>query len=568
MVLWHLGNTTVRSPFRLREGLIALNNSGLQGNLRGKEQELKFCKLLASENIISQSGGDPTYSVGRKWRSALSKLGFLYPKLPDDLSKTPCIPGSFDTITKNGKRLINTENVSGWQECFLRSLASYYIPSVIEPRHSCLVFSPLRHVLSILKQIEIATGDCKLNFIEMALIVQVSSSAETIESIANKVIVFREQREASSNKRAFDQNKLNEAGVLFHKEPNTFKDYADTNFRYLKATGLMQSKGKGITFVPSKQVLIEQLIKETIVEKEQLNYISDLCNGAQLPTDTHDGAMKVLNDLIRQIQARGERFDIDGKTLSTAADIAIIRHELEERISQLNEIEFAKGQATQINEIVGYIDLLITNKFTKILSGGQEISIPKGEAPAYFEWVIWRSFLAINSLINSPWESRQFKIDQDFLPINTAAGGRPDMIFEFDSSIIVVEVTLTTSSRQEAAEGEPVRRHVAKYAEEQAVNGKQVFGLFLAVNIDTNTANTFRLGEWYLRNDRKIDLHIIPMALSNFQELIAKVENTPSKLLNHLLELMRDCRMHATKDAAPEWKEKIAILSSTLAKKL
>lgn len=35
---WCLGNTTVRSPFRLRDGLVALSNSPLQGNLRGKNK--------------------------------------------------------------------------------------------------------------------------------------------------------------------------------------------------------------------------------------------------------------------------------------------------------------------------------------------------------------------------------------------------------------------------------------------------------------------------------------------------------------------------------------------------
>ena len=37
---WHLGNTTVRSPFRLREGLVALSTSSLQGNLRGSAQDM------------------------------------------------------------------------------------------------------------------------------------------------------------------------------------------------------------------------------------------------------------------------------------------------------------------------------------------------------------------------------------------------------------------------------------------------------------------------------------------------------------------------------------------------
>ena len=52
---------------------------------------------------------------------------------------------------------------------------------------------------------------------------------------------------------------------------------------------------------------------------------------------------------------------------------------------------------------------------------------------------------------------------------------------------ILTEVTLSTSSRQEAMEGEPVRRHVSdavlKY-------DKPVYGMFIAVRIDTNTAET------------------------------------------------------------------------------
>lgn len=80
--------------------------------------------------------------------------------------------------------------------------------------------------------------------------------------------------------------------------------------------------------------------------------------------------------------------------------------------------------------------------------------MPQAEAPAYFEWVLWRAFLAINSLANKPYEARRFKIDQDFLPVGTAPGNGPDLIFEFHDFVIVVEVTLTDNSRQEAAEGE------------------------------------------------------------------------------------------------------------------
>ena len=57
---WHLGNTTVRSPFRLRDGLVALSTSSLQGNLRGEEQERAFRRLLGEHGIESLAMMTPT----------------------------------------------------------------------------------------------------------------------------------------------------------------------------------------------------------------------------------------------------------------------------------------------------------------------------------------------------------------------------------------------------------------------------------------------------------------------------------------------------------------------------
>jgi hypothetical protein len=45
LALWQIGNTTVRSPYRLRESLIVLKNSEFNGNLLGKERETGFAKF-------------------------------------------------------------------------------------------------------------------------------------------------------------------------------------------------------------------------------------------------------------------------------------------------------------------------------------------------------------------------------------------------------------------------------------------------------------------------------------------------------------------------------------------
>lgn len=554
---WHLGNTTVRSPFRLRDGLVALSTSSLQGNLRGEEQERAFRRLLGEHGIV-ELGDDDTYSVGRKWRSALNKLGFLYPEVPPASGIPQSEIGPIDMITPNGWRLIRADTVPAMQECFLRALAAHYIPSALERKFDFSVFSPLRHTLAIMLELEKQTGESRLNFVEMAIVVQLTSSDESLADIVAKVLELRARRLASPNKRKFDRQEREAAAVLHGYAAGTFNDYADTNLRYLKATGLVQSKGRGLSLVPEKHVFVEKLIQDTGIPDSDRSYFITLCNGAKLPTDNKDSALAVLDDLLQQLEKRGIPFDATGKPTETPADIALIRHQIEGLLSERNEEEYAARQAVEWEEIAAYMELIITRKGKKTLSNGEDIEVPQAEAPAYFEWVLWRAFLAINSLANKPYEARRFKIDQDFLPVGTAPGNGPDLIFEFHDFVIVVEVTLTDNSRQEAAEGEPVRRHVAdlvSYYGEQS--GKPVYGLFIANRIDSNTAETFRIGVWFTRTDDKMRLDIIPVTLAQFKaffEALFTVGRVEVGLIRELLDLCGGLR---PAHEAPSWKREI-----------
>ena len=554
---WHLGNTTVRSPFRLRDGLVALSTSSLQGNLRGEEQERTFRRLLGERGIV-ELGNDDTYSVGRKWRSALNKLGFLYPEVPPASGIPQSEIGPIDMITPNGWRLIRADTVPAMQECFLRALAAHYIPSALERKFDFSVFSPLRHTLAIMLELEKQTGESRLNFVEMAVVVQLTSSDESLADIVAQVLALRARRLASPNKRKFDRQEREAAAALHGYAAGTFNDYADTNLRYLKATGLVQSKGRGLSLVPEKHVFVEKLIQDTGIPDSDRSYFITLCNGAKLPTDNKDSALAVLDDLLQQLEKRGIPFDATGKPTETPADIALIRHQIEGLLSERNEEEYAARQAVEWEEIAAYMELIITRKGKKTLSTGEDIEVPQAEAPAYFEWVLWRAFLAINSLANKPYEARRFKIDQDFLPVGTAPGNGPDLIFEFHDFVIVVEVTLTDNSRQEAAEGEPVRRHVADlvshYGEQ---SGKPVYGLFIANRIDSNTAETFRIGVWFTRTDDKMRLDIIPVTLAQFKaffEALFTAGRVEVGLIRELLDLCGGLRLA---HEAPAWKAQI-----------
>ncbi|WP_124949383.1 AlwI family type II restriction endonuclease [Sulfuriferula thiophila] len=554
---WHLGNTTVRSPFRLRDGLVALSTSSLQGNLRGQEQEIALRRLLGEHGIV-ELGEDETYSVGRKWRSALNKLGFLYPEVPPASGIPQSEIGPIDMITPNGWRLIRADTVPAMQECFLRALAAHYIPSALERKFDFAVFSPLRHTLAIMLELEKQTGESRLNFVEMAIVVQLTSNDESLADIVAQVLALRARRLASPNKRKFDRQEREAAAMLHGYAAGTFNDYADTNLRYLKATGLVQSKGRGLSLVPEKHVFVEKLIQDTGIPDSDRSYFITLCNGAKLPTDNKDSALAVLDDLLQQLEKRGIPFDATGKPTDTPADIAIIRHQIEGILSERNEEEYATRQAADWEEIAAYMELIITRKGKKTLSNGEDIEVPQAEAPAYFEWVLWRAFLAINSLENKPYEARRFKIDQDFLPVGTAPGNGPDLIFEFHDFVIVVEVTLTDNSRQEAAEGEPVRRHVADLVSHYGMkSGKPVYGLFIANRIDSNTAETFRIGVWFTRTDDKMRLDIIPVTLVQFKaffEALFTSGRIEAGLIRELLDLCGDLR---PAHEAPAWKGEI-----------
>lgn len=550
---WHLGNTTVRSPFRLRDGLVALSTSSLQGNLRGEEQERAFRRLLGEHGIV-ELGDDDTYSVGRKWRSALNKLGFLYPEMPPASGIPQSEVGTIDMITPNGWRLIRADTVPAMQECFLRALAAHYIPSALERKFDFSVFSPLRHTLAVMLELERQTGESRLNSVEMAIVVQLTNSDEALADIVAKVLELRARRLASPNKRKFDRQEREAAAMLHKYAAGTFNDYADTNLRYLKATGLVQSKGRGISLVPEKHVFVEKLIQDTGIPDSDRSYFITLCNGAKLPTDNKDSALAVLDDLLQQLEKRGIPFDTTGKPTNTPADIAMIRHQIEGILSERNEEEYAARQAGEWEEIAAYMELIIARKGKKTLSSGEDIEVPQAEAPAYFEWVLWRAFLAINNLKNKPYEARRFKIDQDFLPVGTAPGNGPDLIFEFDEFVLVVEVTLTDNSRQEAVEGEPVRRHVARIVE--GYPGKRVYGLFIANKVDTNTVETLRIGFWYKSDDSKMALQIVPITLEQFQKIFSAGFSSGTITPKLIQEFLRDCLAVSNNDA-PAWKREI-----------
>ncbi len=558
---WMYGNTTVRSALRLKDGLAALVASGMS-NLAGESNEIAFAELLDEYSVVSLSDStENVSSLGRKWRSALGKLGFIVNKLPNEaLRQKQSLFGQEYTVTENGKRLLEAESVPAIQEVFLRAMAVVQVPSPYERGYLPPPFNPLRHVLRVMLAMDEATGSSHITPVEMATIVQVTTPREATDAIVRRVVDLRERREASQNKRAFDKQERVVAAEAADLKEGTLKDYADLNFRYLRATGLFQGKGRGISLVPEQKSVSELLAAQPDKTYQPDEYILQLGKGDALPTDDDYGARVVLERLATAAIERGIEVDLSVYDLTTAATIGVARHDIEAKIAMSKEKDYAAEQASKIAEILAVMDLIVTKRTTMFL-GDEEISVPKDERPAYFEWVVWRAFLAINHLAVPPYEVRRFRIDQDFLPVGNAPGGGADLIVEFDDFVLVVEVTLTENSRQEAAEGEPVRRHVADIVEKYADTGKAVYGLFLANRIDTNAAETFRIGSWYRADDSRMNLDIAPFTLAQFRALVASMFDEGEVHPNAVREVIDAAiELRNQSDYAPEWKAKLMAL--------
>ncbi|MHA3093148.1 AlwI family type II restriction endonuclease [Acinetobacter brisouii] len=548
MSTWLFGNTTVRSPFRLIDGLKVFASTN--GDIRGsKEKELIFCQALVDGGIISanfkseEASGfsDSTYSVGRKWRSALEKLGFIEQK------------NAIYVLTQNGENLLNSKTLQSDQECYLRSLILYSVESEDSFTTS---FSPLILTLNIMKELEKRTGKSIISFQEMGAIVQLTFGYSDVINIVDEILVLREERKKSTRKKQFDRELYESKTTKAKISAQSIKDYADTNLRYLKATGLFTASGKGICFLDDKKIVIDKLIEKyqfLDVDQSQL----DIKQGAPLPTDDLETNILLIKQLETTLGKQNITFNkVDLTTKTSIGEIKNSRYHLEELLFENNEKKFAQNQKNEWDEILGYMQLLISPRSSSLEVGDKEISIPSGERPAYFEWVLWRAFLALNHLVIEPQQCRRFKVDQDFKPIHNAPGGGADVIFEYENFKILGEVTLTSNSRQEAAEGEPVRRHIA--VETVNTPDKEVYGLFLALNIDTNTAETFRHGTWY-HQEKLMDVKIIPLTLESFKMYLEslRAKKQEAKGIFDLKQKIDESLELRNSLTAPQWKHEI-----------
>ncbi|GGH64747.1 AlwI family type II restriction endonuclease [Phaeocystidibacter marisrubri] len=567
--VWNIGNTTVRNPKRIENALRVFVDEGFSGNAKGSEREARLHSKLKEREVLEFDGVASDWN-GRKWRAAFYQLGFVsyerYRIGEDRLTTSelftriglPAISTGYE-LTPAGQKLIEATTVPEIEEIYTRQFVCYELPNSLEgsfPEGKMKPFILLLQVLNLLS----AGSHEGLDKFETGLFLQKfqDHTDELPQEIVNQVLKYRQELAACTSAKQTRElkNRYKEAlGEDIGINPNSVvSDYSDTTFRYFSLSGLFTRIGRTIVIRPNKQGFVNRLLESEpsfLFEANSQAYLESFYkNTYSLPTDNREFALQEIDILKAGIRDRGNALLAKANAIngtSTIDEIQAIRFQLIEYNNWEREEDFAneQQQPEAIRDIINYLRVLNGEN----IPDGPEID----DRPAYLEWAVWRSFLAIDDLVSPAYQTRRFPVDQDFHPRNTAPGGGADLLFEFETYVLVVEVTLTTSHRQMAVESEPVRRHTVQYKEQ--FPDKDVYCLFIAPTVDNNVAETFRIGVWYKQDDEEF-VNIVPMNLTDFinaMEVLSAVKYSNGDFKN----LIERCLVYRNV-RAPQWKTYIS----------
>lgn len=567
--VWNIGNTTVRNPKRIENALKVFLEEGFSGNAKGSEIEARLHAKLKDRGVL-EFDGEPSDWNGRKWRAGFYQLGFIsYEKYrinDNSISVAslfteighPDISNPYQ-LTPAGKKLIEANSVPEIEEIYSRQLICYELPNALEKNFPEGKLKPFILFIDVLKKLQdLEQGGLTKLEVELFLQKFRNHHADLSDNIVDDIIQFRAKITdvSSEDKKNIIQEYLEDfySDIGMSLDARSARDYSDTTFRYFSLSGLFTRIGNTLVIRPNKYNFVEKLLESEpnfLFNDNPKKYFEHFYkNDYPIPTDEKVFAIQEINTLKEGIRDRSNPLLRSANRLSVDSDfseIQAIRLQLIEYNNWEREQDFANLQQDEnaVQDILRYL---------KVLNGENVDDSPEiDDRPAFLEWAVWRSFLAIDEIISPIHTTRRFPIDQDFLPRNTAPGGGSDLIFEFKSYVLVVEVTLTTSHRQMAVESEPVRRHTVQYKEQ--FPEKDVYCLFVAPSVDNNVAETFRIGVWYKADEEEF-VNIVPMSLTDFISTIEAF--LEKKFSNNDFQNLLDRCLVFRNVRAPQWQESIS----------
>ena len=509
--------TSPRTPEKMIPEIDLLSKN-FEGKKWNTETQIAFMELLRNENFFNGSGNnDPAFSARDRINRAPKALGFILLEPTIKLSEA-------------GKTLISAKRK---EEVFLRQLLKFQIPS---PYHTPSEKAAKFYVKPYLEILRLIYTLGTLKFDELMIFGLQLTDYREFDSIVTKIEKFRIEREKTLKKyREFkyyaQMNELQEIysselakGEISTRESNivtakkflqtkasNMHDYADACIRYLRATGLVSIShiGHSLSILPEKkkdvEFILNNISREPVFVDDKEQYLSYLGN-SELPkllTDNKDS-------LIQKIKEENPAEQIQ-ETASL--------HELKEKLDDLiiaKKEKFIQTQVAEIKDYKKYDDIQTT--FTQIEEN--DIYDPS----LILEWNVWRGM----TMLDGGNIKANLKFDDFGNPMSTAQGNMADIVCDYETFGLTVEVTMASGQKQYEMEGEPVSRHLAKFKKE---TGKEAYCLFVAPTI-----NEACIAHFYGLHNLNISYYggksvIVPLPLNVYKKMLEdsfKASYTPN----------------------------------------
>lgn len=498
--------TSPRTPEKMIPEIDLLSKN-FEGKKWNTETQIAFMELLRNENFFNGSGNnDPAFSARDRINRAPKALGFILLE--------PTIK-----LTESGKTLISAKRK---EEVFLRQLLKFQIPS---PYHTPSEKAADFYVKPYLEILRLIYTLGTLKFDELMIFGLQLTDYREFDIIVKKIEKFRIDREKTSKKyREFkyyaQMNELQEiysselakgetstresniatAKKFLQTKASNMHDYADACIRYLRATGLVSIShiGRSLSILTEKkkdvEFILNNISREPVFIDDKAKYLDYLGN-SELPkllTDNKDSLLQKIKE--------------ENPTEQIQESVTI--HELKEKLDDLiitKREKLIQSQIAEIKDYKKYDDIQTT--FTQIEEN--DIYDPS----LILEWNVWRGM----TMLDGGNIKANLKFDDFGNPMSTAQGNMADIVCDYETFGLTVEVTMASGQNQYEMEGEPVSRHLAKFKKE---TGKEAYCLFVAPTINESC-----IAHFYGLHNLNISYYggksvIVPLPLNVFKKML------------------------------------------------
>jgi hypothetical protein len=481
--------------------------------------QAKFMAALVEQDFYvgAKTLNDPAFSARDRITRSPKALGFVDLKPVVEIT-----PAGDDYITSSRPG-----------EVLLRQLLKFQLPSPYHtlPKDSDYDFC----VKPYLEIIRLVRHFGTLAFDELMLFGMQLTNFNKFDEVVDKIEKFRNDKalnKGNYHKFFFDccsreiqqiyaaeiasgQTHIREANSQSTKnfvktKKSNLRDYADACFRYLRSTELVNISQTGHSLsIPPDRIADVDFILNTVSREpvfvDDIKAYKTYLFAAMTPALYSDNE----NMLIAKIHTLNPTYSTDGLSITELKDAEYVLR-AENKNQKLSE------QVEEIKNYAVYDD--IDRTYDGILNKEYY------DNPLMLEWNTWRAM----TMLDGGTIEGGFNFDDNGQPLSTAAGNMPDILCDYNSFDLLVEVTLQSGQKQYDNEGEPVARHVGKH---KAKTGRKTYCLFVAPTINPAT-----IAHFYALHQINISAYggkssIVPLELSVFRKMLQdsyNVNYTPS----------------------------------------